>query len=182
MNILQKIFGKKKPASAAAPDERTRLIQETTDKLWKVLEDSLQFYNSVACQCAFPRFHQYTRIDCTDTRSSFYMSETEGFIHYSRSLFDIVETEKITDAYNAIYTCKKCGSTYDYGWSDFSISVDRAFLKPRQILVPQIGANPIDPIPFVVGLFGHRLPDRNLFEKIGLEQYAKYLVELKNKQ
>jgi hypothetical protein len=179
MNLLQKIFGRKKTAIASQPDERTRLIQETTDKLWKVLEDSLAFYNSVACQCAFPRFHQYTQVNCTDTRSSFYMSETEGFIHYSRNLFEVVEIEKTTDAYNAIYTCKKCRSTYDYGWSDFSISVDRAYLKPKQILIPQVGANALEPIPFAVGLFGHKLPDRDLFEKMEVEEFARYLTELK---
>lgn len=177
MSIFDKIFRKKQPI--AAPDERSRLIQETTDKLWKVLEESLVFYNSVACQCAFPRFHQYTQIDCTDTRSSFYMSETEGFFHYSKNLFDIAEVEKSSDAYNAIYTCKKCRSTYDYGWSDFSISVDRAYLKPKLITVAPVGADPIQPIPFAVGLFGHKLPDRNLFQKMEVEEFARYLTELK---
>ena len=180
MTLLEKIFGRKKRSIVYNSNDRAKQIQETTDKLWKVIEEALQFYNSLSCQCAFPRFRQYISIDCSETVKSFYMSETEGFIRQSHHLFDILEVDRGQEVNQAIYTCKKCGSTYNYAWSDFSIHVDRSYLKPRQISVEQIGADPSNPIPFVVGLFGHSLPDRNLFRQVDLDFFKKYITELKN--
>ncbi len=154
-------------------------IQDNANKLWKLLEETLSYYDSVACACAFPRFHQYVRIDCVDYGASFYMSETEGFIYHAQKYFDVQPLGKGGEVNNAIYTCKKCKSTYDYGWADFSIHVNRTVLKLQELKTETIGAEAKTPIPFVVGLFGHKYPERSLFDMVSLEVFSTYIRELK---
>ncbi len=50
--------------------------------------------------------------------------------------------EKGKEAYNELWCCNKCGSLYDYGWSDFSIHVNRAFLKIKELKTTDAGAAP----------------------------------------
>jgi hypothetical protein len=184
MNIFNKILGKKldkpKPLMKQPSNETLSLLQTETDKLWATLSETLSYYNEISCQCAFPRFRQFTSIDCLDYRGSFYMSETEGFIHHAKQYFNIEKIEKGTECYNAIYTCKKCSSTFDCGWSDFSIQVNRTYLKPISITVDQIGADIKTPIPFFIGLFGHKLADLSLFQKVDFETFSNYIGETKN--
>lgn len=183
MNILQKVFTKKNilewPSKKKAREQAYRAIQDSANKLWNQVEETMKYYNEVSCPCAFPRFRQFTSIDCTDYGASFYMSETEGFIRYARPYFDIQEVEKGMECYRAVYTCKKCGSTFDAGWSDFSIHVSRMFLKPITLTATQVGADIKNPIPFFVGLFGHKYPERSLFEKVDFETFTSYIRELR---
>jgi hypothetical protein len=153
-------------------------IQEATDEMWAMLSDTMEYYNSVSCQCAFPRFRQYAAIDCVDYAGSFYMSETEGFIYLAQKYFDITPVSPTVDANNSIYTCKKCGSTFYFGWQDFSIHVNRSVLKPQELKVTDVGAPAKQPIPFVIGLFGHKYPDRSLFDKVTIETFKEYLQAL----
>ena len=175
MTILQKLF-KKKPAPGTRTVEQ---IQADANRLWVLFNETIDYYNSVACPCAFPRFSQYTSIDCVDTGSSFYMSETEGFIQNSAECFDVQEVDKGNECYRAVLTCKTCGSTWMKAWSDFSIHVDRNYLKPIEIKAVQIGADPETPIPFVVGLFGHKYPDRSGFDLVSFERFKHYIQALK---
>jgi hypothetical protein len=136
MNFFRKLFN---PGSSSKKDisdrqeqarqENITRITENTDKLWKFLEKTLAFYNEKGCQCAFPRFRQIVSIDCVDTGSSFYASETEGFIGFARNYFTTVKLATGPEAQNELWTCNKCGSVYSYGWADFSIHVNRSILK-----------------------------------------------------
>ena len=184
MNFLQKIFGQKpsaKPTEKVVSNPRTvEQIQEDTNRLWALLRDTVEYYKSLACPCAFPRFIQFTSLDCRETHNSFYMSETEGFIQTSGDCFDVQETDKGDECYKAIYTCKICGSAYINAWSDFSIRVSRTYLKPVQLNAKQIGALPEKPIPFYVGLFGHSCPDRADFKLVDYETFKGYIRALKN--
>jgi hypothetical protein len=150
-------------------------LKEETEKLWLHIKETLAYYNSIACACAFPRFRQYAAIDCVEYRGSFYMSEVEAFLQHCQPYFDIKESDKGDEAYRAVYTCKKCGSTYDYGWSDFSIYVSRTYLKIKEFKAIQVGSAAEQPIPFYIGLFGHKLPDQGLFKRVGLTDYIAYL-------
>jgi hypothetical protein len=154
-------------------------IQIDTEKLWTQVERTLAFYDNHACPCAFPRFRQYASIDCVDTGNSFYVSETEAFISRSSRYFDIqtLTPEQGGECSLAIYTCKKCGSTYEFGWSDFSIHVSRSYLKLKEKKVSDIGSAPLTPIPVFVGPFGHSYPDK-AFAKTDLERLTKYLEEI----
>ena len=179
MSFLKNLFSKKaNPTAQPAPVSREE-IQATTNKMWEMFVDILDYYNSISCQCAFPRFRQYVAMDCVDYRGSFYMSETEGLVYHAGKYFDIGPAIPGPEANNAIYTCRKCGSTFNFGWADFSIHVNRSFLKVNELKVQDIGAAAKQPIPFVVGLFGHKYPERSLFDKISLDEFTAYLRELK---
>ncbi len=145
--------------------------QERANALWQVLDDTLRYYDTVACPCAFPRFRQYAEIDCVDYGGSFYFSETEGFIQLSADRFD-------TDPGNpSLRTCKKCGSTYSFDWQDFSIHVSRSTLRLLELKRDEIGAPALQPIPFYFGPVGHRNPDKSLFQYYALEDFTTYLRE-----
>jgi len=145
------------------------------------IENILEFYDSHSCQCAFPRFRQYTSIDSADTGNSFYVNETEAFIDNCGKYFDIkkMTPERGGECYLSMYTCKKCGSIFEYGWSDFSIHISRSYLKLKEKKVNDIGAEPINPIPVFVGPMGHSYLE-NAFVKKDLEELTQYLQEIKN--
>ena len=184
MNFLQKIFGQKQPdkriIGTASQPTTVEQIEADTNQLWTLLRETVEYYNAVACPCAFPRFIQYTSIDCRDTHNSFYMSETEGFIQTSGDCFDGIEVDKGDECYKAIYTCKTCGSTYINAWSDFSIRVNRTYQKPTALKTKQIGADVELPIPFFVGLFGHSYPDKANFRYTDFETFKEYIRALKS--
>ena len=184
MNILQKIFGGKtssiQPIQTQVSQDEIKSLEEDTTKLWNLIEETLIYYDSISCQCAFPRFRQYTSVDLSDYHATFYMSETEGFIHHCRPYFNVQKVDKGQECSRAIYTCKKCNSTYDLAWSDFSIRVNRSFLKLKKLKVIEVGAKEKTPIPFFIGLFGHSLPDPKLFERVDYETFKSYIRETKN--
>lgn len=155
-------------------------INLNSDLLWTRIEEILEFYHSHSCQCAFPRFRQYVGIDCTDTSNSFYVSETEAFISKCNKYFDIqpLTPERGGECYLSIYTCKKCGSTYEYGWSDFSIYINRSYLKLKEKKIKDIGQDAINPIPVFVGPIGHSYAE-NMFVQKDLESLTLYLKEIK---
>lgn len=176
MGFFKQLFGSskvsvKKQRSQAELDE----LQRETDRTWALLKETLAYYDSIACPCAFPRFIQYTSIDCVDMSGSFYMSETEGFIQHAGPYYEISETDKGQENHRNIYTCKKCASTFEFGWADFSIYVSRSFLKPVKINVKQAGADARSPIPFYIGFFGHKLPDLSLVQKVSFEVFQSYI-------
>ena len=162
----------------AQDDDRVKAIQEATQNLWDAIGKTLEYYNEKSCQCAFPRFRQYTSIDCVDTRDSYYMSETEGFIAYAKEYFTVTSPDGNGQSPYSTYTCNTCGSIFDFEWQDFSIHVNRSCLKLREHKVADIGAAPIEPIPFHVGPFGHSFPKEN-FQKWDLEPLIQYFRELK---
>ena len=153
-------------------------LKEETEKTWKLIQETLAFYDGIACPCAFPRFRQYTAIDCVDFRASFYMSETEAFLHYCHPYFDVQEIDKGDENYRAMYTCKKCRSIYEYAWTDFSIRISRTYLKIKDMKAVQVGPTGKLPIPFYLGLFGHTLPAQDQFQKVELADFINYIREI----
>ena len=184
MNILQKIFGYKptdsKSNHTAASADTIKTIGDNTEKLWKLIGETMSYYNSISCQCAFPRYRQIVNLDCVDYGKSFYSSETQGFIQHSRRYFLMTEGGNKQEDNSQIWTCKKCGSRYDYAYSGFSIHVNRGFLKLIDHKTVDIGADPQTSIPFFVGLFGHSYPERNLFKEVDLEIFSTYIRKTKN--
>jgi hypothetical protein len=156
-------------------------IKVNAAQLWKEIEKTLHFYNSISCQCAFPRFQQYVSIDCADTGNSFYISETEAFISLSKKYFDVKQLDppRGGEVSLEVHTCKKCRSVYEFGWSDFSIYVSRSYLKLKEKKIVQIGAEAIFPIPVFVGPFGHSYPEE-MFQKKEFEDFTNYLYAIKN--
>jgi len=140
------------------------------------LKDVLQYYNTVGCQCAFPRFSQIVSIDCTDTHDSFFVIETEKLINISSGYFSKTNIDRGSEITRQIWTCKKCHSSYEFAWSDFSIYVNRTYLKPLEIKATPIGSAPKVPIPLFMGLRGHSYP-ANGFIQTDLDSFINYLME-----
>ena len=153
--------------------ENTITAEERANALWKQLGETVAYYNSLACPCAFPRFRQYAEIDCIDYQGSFYFSETEGFIAMTVDGY-------AADPANVMQViCKKCGSVYYKEWQDFSIHISRTTMKVINLKAEQLGAVAITPIPFNYGPVGHKNPEQHLFRYMELDEFARYLRELK---
>ncbi len=178
MNIFKKLFGSSNVQAqpTISREENEKRIRENTDQLWKFIEEVLVDFNNQSCQCAFPRFRQIVSINCVDYHKSFYCSETEGFIDRARNYFTITKTETGPEAYNEVWCCNKCGSLYDFGWSDFSIHVSRAFLKNTELKTTDIGAEPQLPIPLYVGIFGHTFPGKDQLIPVDFDTFKKYIT------
>jgi len=184
MNFLKKILGIQKSQENETPTkahaERIKVIKENTDMLWKFIGETVDYYNSISCPCAFPRFRQVVSLDCTDYGKSFYASETEGFISNASIFFKRQSLESGIEASNELWTCKTCGSVYQYGWSDFSIHVNRTILKIIDLKTEEIGAPAELPLPLFVGLFGHNFPDKAHINPVDFETFKSYILQLKN--
>lgn len=178
MNIFKKLFGSStvQTQPTISREENEKRIRENTDLLWKYIEELLIDFNRQSCLCSFPRFRQIVSIDCTDYGKSFYCSETEGFISNARKYFTTTKAETGGEAYNEEWCCNKCGSLYDYGWSDFSIHVERSVLKIKELKTTDIGAEPQLPIPLFVGVFGHSFPGKDQLTPVDFETFKTYIT------
>lgn len=78
---------------------------------------------------------------------------------------------------NEKWVCKTCGSVYEYGWSDFSIHVDRQKLTLSNLHCAPIGKEATKPVPLYLGLFGHSYPPQSEFCKATFEEMELYLKE-----
>ena len=74
-----------------ASENTIKTIEDNTVKLWKLIEETMAYYISISCQCAFSRYRQIISLDCSDYEKSFYSSETEGFLQHSRPYFNMTE-------------------------------------------------------------------------------------------
>jgi hypothetical protein len=180
MNFLQKLFKTNPSAESKSGNaEFVKATQDKTNMVWKFLDETITYYHAAACPCAFPRFRQIVAIDCVDYRKSFYASETEGLISCAYKHFTVSPFAGGAEVNNDLWTCNTCGSTYHFGWSDFSIHVNRTFLKVIDLKVKDLGAAPSLPIPLHVGLFGHTFPDQTQIVPVDFETFSNYIRELK---
>jgi len=137
----------------------------------------LEMYYSTACQCAYPRFQQIIGIDMSGTRHSFKCFDTELLIDASKIYFDIEKSKFSDENINKKWICKICGSTYEYGWSDFSIHVERQKLKLTELKVVEIGKPALKPIPIYLGLKGHSYPSQTEIIGVDFEEFEKYMMD-----
>jgi hypothetical protein len=138
---------------------------------------SLGIYNRENCQCSYPRFQQIIGIDCSDTGNSFKCHDTDLLISMSNVYFDISNSDLTDENTNEKWICKKCGSTYEYGWSDFSIYVERQKLKLIDLNTELIGLATTKPIPLYLGLAGHSYPSREEITSVSFDEFEKYMTE-----
>jgi hypothetical protein len=180
MGFLQGFFGGKKsiPQKNVSRDEAKGQVKNNNEKLWAFVKETVDWYNAQSCMCAFPRYRQIAGIDCIDYRKAFYTGETEAFIQHSAPYFDKMPTGQ-QHSNTALWTCKTCGSTYNWAWEDFSIHVSRTVLKINELKKADIGAAAQKPIPLFVGLSGHGYPDKSEITPVDFEFFSKYMRELK---
>lgn len=147
------------------------------EQVKELFNDSLKIYNSHHCQCAFPRFQQIISIDCTNTGNSFKCYDTDLLIRMSKNYFEITESSLKDEVTNEKWICKKCGSSYEFGWSDFSISVERPKLKLTDLKTELIGLQVAKPIPLYLGLAGHSYPSRDVITIVSFDKFKEYMTE-----
>ncbi len=154
-------------------EEMVKKHKQVTDLLEKVFE----MYYRNSCQCAYPRYIQIVGVDCTISGDSFKSYDTELLIDYSRNYFNVLESCLTDERKNENWVCKKCGSIYEYGWSDFSIHVERQKLKLIELNTEQIGKPVNNPMPLYIGLMGHSYPPKSEIENVVFKQFANYMLE-----
>ena len=116
-------------------------------------------------------------IDCSDTGNSFKSHDTDLLISISKAYFDTEKSELTDEITNEKWVCKKCGSTYEYGWSDFSIYVERQKLKLTNLTADCMGKPTVAPIPLYLGLDGHSYPDKSIISRVDFDTFKNYLTE-----
>ena len=157
--------------------ERNKIFEAKHKQVFDLLNTALEKYNAQNCQCAFPRFQQLIGIDCCNGGKSFKCWETEILISSSKKYFEIKQSDLTDENTNEKWICKKCSSTYEYGWSDFSIYIERQKLKLTELKVKSIGKNIEKPIPLFLGLFGHSYPERSEMDSVEFEILKNYILE-----
>lgn len=137
----------------------------------------LAMYNEDSCQCAYRRYRQLIGVDCTKSGNSFKCQDTEYLMALSKPYFDIEKSELTDECTNEKWVCKKCGSAYEYGWSDFSIAVDRQKLELTNLTVTPKGKPALKPLPLFLGLMGHSFPSRDEIKPADFTEFENYMLE-----
>ena len=178
--LLNLVTEKKKPKKYFTKEEikdRNLQFQQKHIKLVELLKSAFEIYDSKLCQCAYPRFRQIVQIDCSESGNSFKCYETEILIGLSKKNFNVTQSDLKDEVTNEKWECKKCNSIYEFGWSDFSIAVEREKLKLIELKTESIGKETIKPIPLYIGLHGHSYPPKTEMYSAEFSQFEKYILE-----
>lgn len=98
---------------------------EQVEKYKQKLKEVIDFYYSVACPCAFPRFRQLVSIDCFNTEGTFYLYETNLLIR--EVMTNRFEIQKENN--DVFVSCNVCDSKYIIDGDEFGFLVQRLVLK-----------------------------------------------------
>ena len=180
MGLFDKIFKKtetKKYPTDSEIEQRNKEFMVNLEQVKNLFATTLNNYNSENCHCAYPRFQQIIGIDCSKIGKSFKCHDTDLLIDMSKVYFDISSSDLSNEVTNEKWICKKCGSIYEYGWSDFSIHVERQKLKLTNLRTQLIGKPPIKPVPLYLGVSGHSYPPRSEITSVTFEEFEKYMSE-----
>lgn len=182
MGLFNRIFkstekGAKSYLTNAEAEQRNKEFMVQFEQAKELFNHSLNIYNSQYCQCAFPRFQQIIGIDCSKYGYSFKCYDTDLLISMIKNYFDITESSLKDEVVNEIWVCKRCGSEYEFGWSDFSIYVERQKLKLTNRRTELIGLPAAKPIPLYLGLVGHSYPSGDEFTRVSFDEFKKYMTE-----
>ena len=145
-------------------------FQTAYARVQALMDECLNMYSAAHCPCHYPRFHQLAGIDCVDTGNSFKCYETDILVGLAKSHFS-------ADDDGNLWTCPKCGSIYDYDWSDFSVYVERQRIKVKDLKARQTGKAAVTPIPLYLGLTGHSFPSTSLFRQASYKELSDYVLE-----
>ncbi|PIB27191.1 hypothetical protein BFP78_15800 [Gaetbulibacter sp. 5U11] len=148
------------------------------NKVSELLEKTVEgYYQGNSCACQYPRFIQIVGINCTDYGESFKAWETTLLIEKVKKHFEIETLENGPECSNEKWTCKKCKSEFNFGWSDFSIAVEREVLLPIKIKTKEKGEKSTKPIPLYAGLYGHSYPSKEEIDSVEFDTFEKYIME-----
>jgi hypothetical protein len=174
-DLIRKVRRGGSASSDGRPGRQPGDFEEAKARLEQLFRTALDMYCEAACPCAYPRLRQIVGVDCTQRGLNYACFETELMIGMCRPLFDVGESERADENANETWTCRKCGSTFEYSWSDLSIHVSRQTLELTHLATQEVGKAAADRIPLYIGLRGHALPpDPNL---VDFEEYEAYILE-----
>jgi hypothetical protein len=180
MGLLDKLFSRAKPQpvqhNKEAIEQEYKDLKVKHEEVTQLFTQSLALY-AQSCMCAYPRFQQIVGINCSATGNSFRCHETELLISMIRPYFEVAASAFTDEVTNEKWTCKTCGSEYEYGWSDFSIHIDRQKLALTALKTPLTGLPATLPIPLYMGLVGHSYPSRQQMAPVSFEVFQKYMTE-----
>ena len=180
MRIFSKLFKKKPDKKYLTKEEIEQRYKEFKlkhEKSCKLFGEALERYNETSCQCSYPRFQQLIGIDCTKIGGSFKCLDTDLLISTAKPYFNITPSERKDENSNETWICKKCGSIYEYGWSDISIHIERQKLELIKLKTQSIGKIPNEPTPIYLGLMGHSYPPKYLMKPTEFEEFERYVLE-----
>ena len=167
----------KRYATQAEIKQMQKVFGVRKEQIRTLFEQVLARYQARACPCAYPRFRQLAEVDCSKTGDSYTCHDTELLISMAKPGFEVRKTESNEDAVTQQWTCKTCGSVYDFGWSDFSIAIDRSRLRVVDLNVREVGLPAKQPQPVYLGVMGHSLPGPGEVEQVDYEVFADYMLE-----
>jgi hypothetical protein len=152
-------------------------FKEIHEKATKLFVSALERYDTFACQCAFPRFHQITGMDSYKIGSSLKCFDTNLFIYLSKQYFDIHDGYLDKENTNDKWTCKKCGSVFEFEWQEFRMGVERQRLKLIELKTELIGKEIEKPTPLYLGLVGYSISSGKEVAFVDFEYFEKYILE-----
>jgi hypothetical protein len=135
------------------------------------------YYHGNSCACQYPRFMQIVGINCIHYKASFKAWETTLLIEKVKPYFEIETLKNGSENTNEKWTCRKCKSQFNYGWSDFSIAVERDVLFPIKLNAKEKGEKAIKPIPLYLGLYGHSYPSKKEITNVNFDAFKTYIME-----
>ncbi len=185
MNIF-KLFSNKnnksddeKPSTPSDIDALESDFQKRYNKASELIDKTVKmYYDSDSCACQHPRFIQIVGINCVDFGESFKAWETTLLVNKVKKHFIVETLENGPECSNEKWTCKKCESEFNYGWSDFSIAVEREVLITTNNKVIGKGKEITKPIPLYLGLDGHSFPSEKEIDHVDFEVFKKYIMEI----
>lgn len=163
---------------------------EVLETLRVAAHELITFYLSVSCPCAFPRFRFLIGFDGNE---------------YTKSLLHTFETNVCTDASlkydpaflikdekdHAMFSCRICGTRYEYIYEQYGIAFELARLVPKDIKASQQGADVEFPFPLFASFYvadGARSEDDvqkdmsilgEKFPRVTLDEFMDYMLALR---
>jgi hypothetical protein len=181
MRMFKRWFGGASPPESSKGNnpEDGEELRDPSSRLGALFTDVLQKYHATSCQCAYPRFRALVAIDCMVTGGRPYQCfESEMLIDMSKQYFDVGESSRSDEDSNKEWVCKTCGSTYEYGWTQFSIALDRQQLRLSDLKVESVGKSCSNPTPVFVGTRGYSRPSALDMEQVDFDDFRTYMLEM----
>jgi hypothetical protein len=163
-------------------------LDEALEVLRKISREVIDYYLGISCPCAFPRYRFLVSFE-GDTYSQALLHTFDTNVFVSTS----VDKEKgfLISQGNDQYSCRVCGSTYQYSYDQYSITFEKVTLSQKKIVQKEIGAAATLPFPlfggvyFVNGAWDQERHDQELmrlskdFPHASEDEFRKWMQEIK---
>ena len=141
----------------------------------KSITAALPLLLKAGCPCRYPRFVRLVGFNFQDYNvGPVLCGDTEELVSASiqgpSAFLDLQSEEHVQDSTHRKYRCSRCGASWLYVFTDYSISLSRVYLQLLISSADNMGAEPQEPIPISTGLGG--------FKKVDLESFGKHFKKM----